>query len=749
MWPEVADPVANVNDDAEHALFVERAVDAIRDGENPIDLWVPQVELGFPEFLLYQHGAHVLVAALDVALPGYIDPRRLFDLVRWILMVTFPLTVFWSLRRIGIGPVGAAVAGALAALLSGAHRYGFEYDSYVWRGLGLFTQLLGMHLVFIAFALLHDVLTRGRHMFAAAIACAALVLTHLIYAYMLAVTVIPLFLGTVTRVNLRANTLRLAAVGGIALVLSSYMWLPFLRESAFLNVSPYLGREKYDSFGAPTILGWLVSGDLFDHGRLPIFTVLVALGVLAALVTRRRTALLVLGLFALWLVLYFGRPTLGPVADLLPMSQGLLFHRFIGGVDLFAIILAGIGVDWLWRVLRVDASRLRFALGAAVLVLLLVPALGERWGYYADNTTWLQQTRDAIARDQDAAIVLGALAQQPPGRAYAGLRSNWGQSLSFGLPFNSVRLYNLLVAEGRDAVAPPYRGASLNADLLFDFNDQNLGEYALFDVEYVIAPPSVALPSALVPLVRTPTLILYRAPGGGYAEYASVSSRVAVATQTDLFPRMRGWLNSDAPGRRDFVRFDFPAKATPPDGWMATSRCPNDGVITYQRVEASRIDATAECLAASTLVFKLTYNPNWTVTVDGRSVATYMVSPSLLAVDLPAGRHAVSATYRSGPLKAPLLGLGALTLLAMAGVTLRQRRPAMAGLVVRARQAPWLAIARWRDVREALAARPRLAAGPASGRPAEPLLPPAARRDELAEPGSDLARFRSCRRWLI
>ncbi len=675
LWPEVAYPLPNVNDDAEHALFVQRSVEAFHDGENPIDMWVPQLELGFPQFALYQHGAHVTVAALDVVLPGNIDPRRLFDLIRWLLMVTFPLTVFWSLRHIGIGDVGAAVAGAFAALLSGSHRYGFEYDSYVWRGLGLYTQLFGMHLVFLAFALLYDVLTRGRRIFAAAIACAAVVLTHLIYAYMLALTVIPLFIGTLARGRIRANVLGLGAVGGLALVLSSYVWLPFLRGSAYLNVSPYLEREKYDSFGAQTILGWLVSGDLLDHGRLPVVTALVAIGIVAALWTRARLGLVTVALFVIWLLLYSGRPTLGRLTELLPLSQSLLFHRFIGGVDLFGIVLVGIGVGWLWRLTRADAVRWRLAFGAVAIALLLVPAFAERWSYYADNTTWMRQTQTAIARDTDTATILAALRQQPPGRAYAGLRTNWGQSLNFGLPFNSVRLYNMLAFEGRDAVAPPYRDASLNSDLLWDFNDQNLAEYGLFNVDYVIAPPSARLPAQLTSLVKTPTLTLYAAPGGSYVEYAGVSARQRIATEGDLFPRMRGWLNSDAPGKRDFIRLDYPASGpAPADGWVPTARCPNDGTLSFQNVHPARIETLVECSAASSLVFKITYHPNWVVTVDERVVPAYMVTPSFLAVDLPAGRHYVIAEYQSAPIKAPLLALGALTLIAMAGVTAWPRR---------------------------------------------------------------------------
>ena len=145
----------------------------------------------------------------------------------------------------------------------------------------------------------------------------------------------------------------LVVVGGFAAVISSYMWLPFLTLSPWLNATPYLQPEKYDSYGAgpDPVRGW-EPGDLFDYGRLPFLTVLFAVGVGVAIIGRSRPALVVLGVFRVWLVAYFGRPTLGPIVDLLPMHDGLLLHRFIGAVTLAAILLMGIGGAVIWQRLR-------------------------------------------------------------------------------------------------------------------------------------------------------------------------------------------------------------------------------------------------------------------------------------------------------------------------------------------------------------------------------------------------------------
>jgi hypothetical protein len=707
LLPEVAYEVPNVNDDAEHALFIQQASNAWASGQDPLDFWVPQVELGFPQFLYYQNLPHLVVVALGKVTFGLVSLRTLFDLVRYVLLVGFPLTVFWSMRRLGFSDVAAAIGAAAGALLSGSHRYGFEYDSYVWRGLGVYTQIFGMHLSFLALAALHRVATRGSGVIVAALVCAALALSHLIYAYMTGITAIVLLLFGMTRANAAGRFLRFGAVGALAAVIAAFMWVPFFAQAGYLDVSPYLDRTKYDSFGAPTILGWLVTGDLLDHGRLPVLTALLAAGIVAAVVTRARLLLVTLILFALWLILYFGRPTLGPIADLLPLHEGLLFHRFIGGVDLFAILLIGAGGAYLWELARAEVTPRRLAAVATATAILFLPVLAERWSYYSDNTTWMRATQAALDADTDAKTVLNALGAQALGRAYAGLRSNWGDTLDFGIPFRSVRLYNMLAFDRLDAVAPPYRGASLNSDLLFDFNDQDPAEYRLFDVEYVIAPPSVTLAPGLVPIVSTPKYVLYRAPGGGYAEYAAIGRSEVHATQLDWFESARAWLRGGSATTWEFARYAY-RDSRPIDVPVPIADCARPA-ISYERAQSGRYDVLASCAIDSAMVLKVTYHPNWHVTVDGREVPTFMVSPSYVAFALPAGEHFITAEYRSAPLKDPLFGVGVLALVACLGYGGRARiRASFRGLV--AGRAPANAVATLRRSQQWVRKRPAVAA---------------------------------------
>lgn len=673
LLPEMTVSVANINDDAFHWAFVQRGIDALARGENILDFWVPQLGLGFPQFLYYQSLPHLFVIFLHRALLGAVDAYTLFNLVRYLLLVTLPLTVFWSLRRMDLSLPAAAFAAAASSLIGTDHLYGFDYDSYVFRGFGTYTQLWAMHLSFISLASLYRLIQRGEGYLATTVALAALGLSHILYAYMAVITAVVVLLVGITWRTLATRVARLAVAGAASALVTAYATVPnVLSASLFVDYGPYLERWKYDSFGAARVLELLVKGEIFDHGRLPLFTALLGLGLCVALVVRTRVAITAVALFAVWLVLFFGRPTLGLVADLMPLSTSLLFHRFIGGVHLAAVPLIGLGAAWLWE--RLSNKHPGRLIGAtALLVALLIPAIAERSAYYAENAEWMRATDQAIRGDADAQTVLSTIGSLPPARTYAGLRSNWGEGLNFGLRFNSTRFYNVLTYVGLPEVAPPYAGPSLNADLLWQFDDQRAELFDLFDVRYVVAPAGRAMPAFLRPMLQTSRYTLFEAPTTGMAEYVAVADRRATSSQPIVFAQNLAWLASQDVAARRFIRWDYPATADRSIG-ASSPGCP-EGVTNYERLQPSRIDLIVDCPTAATLAIKVTYHPNWVVRVDDRPVKTFMLSPSYLGIELPAGSHFVIAEYRSTPAKLPLLGAGVLGLaIGVVGDRLLRRR---------------------------------------------------------------------------
>ena len=666
LLPELSLPIPSLNDNAFHYLLVQRANEALTHGENPFDHWMPELELGFPQFFYYQHLPHLAVVFIHRLLLKQVDLFTLFNLIRYILLVCFPITVFWSMRKMGFSTVAGAIAAAFSTLLSSNYGYGLEAGSYVWRGFGMYTQLWAMHLSFITVACLYHLLDQGQGYVATIIACSALTLSHLIYAYMVAIAAILIFFVGLNRKNFRPRLIRLVVAGMLAAVITSYFWLPFLIDQPYLGASPYLQKWKYDSFGAADILKRLVNGDLLDNGRFPVLTILLALGVVSAISTRTKLAKATLVLFVVWLLLFFGRHTWGRLADFLPMHEGLLFHRFIGGVHLAAILLIGIGGEWIWHQLSLISGRWCALAAGVILLVLMAPAIKEREEYCALNKQWMERTRQVLKTDQDAQTILSALKEQTPGRAYAGLRENWGKQLKMG----DLHFYDLLTFHRIEAVSPPYQSLSLNSNLIWHFNDRNPAHYDLFNVRYVVAPRGLAMPGFLRPVKETSRYILYQAETSGYARFAAISGIMKIDSQSDLLSRNRSWMLSAEPAEGRFLRIGYGGRNGGSED-LTKSVSQGIGRISEERVAPGRIDLKVECQERSTLVIKMTYHPNWRVTIDGRGSQTFMVSPSFIGFEVPAGHHSVRVEYRSPTYKTILLILGACTI---AGMIMFRRR---------------------------------------------------------------------------
>ncbi len=654
LWPEVARPIPSVNDDAFHYMMIRSASDAIARGENPLDPWGPEMDLGAPRFLFYQNLPAVFVIALDRVTLGRVGLLNLLNITRYVLMLGLPLTVFWAMRRLEFSRIAAAGAAAASSLFATNGLYGIEYDSFVWRGWGMYTQLWAVHLSLLTLTCIWRLARTGRGALRTVLAASALVVSHLLYAEMMVVSGSVLFLVGVSPSQLKRRLPQFLAVGLLIGALTSYLWLTYLLNGPYVGESPYDAQFKLDSFGAPTILGWLFAGELFDYHRFPVITLSIAVGVASLLFLWGRQRFLAIMLFVVWLALYFGRSIWGPLADHIPSGSMLLFHRFIGSFHIAALLLIGMGIEAIWRFLALLPRPAALAAATAACALFLAPAIIERQSYYAPNALWMGQTDAAYRADKDAQQVFATLRALPPGRVYAGLRANWGESLRI----DQVPMYRVLIFEGFSVVSVPLPSINLNSDLMFHFNDQDPAFYDLYDVRYVVAPRGLAVPSFLAPLAQTPRYAVYRAPGSGAAVYATSTIRRSAAAKMELFFANRAWLLGGEPTARSFIRWDYPApkpEVTP----VREAGC-TDGRIANEVMQPDRVDFDATCSVAATVVIKSTYTPDWHVTVDGNERRTFMVSPSYIGVELPAGAHRVHAEYRSSRLRSELLVFGVI-----------------------------------------------------------------------------------------
>lgn len=683
LWPELIGAPSQA-DTAFHALMIERASEALASGRSPVDFWIPQLEFGFPQFLYYQHLPHLFVVGVHRALGGSVDLLSIFHALRWLLLVTFPLTVYWSARRLGWTMREAAVAGAAASLLSGDARFGFEYNSYVWRGFGMYTQLWAMHLSFVSLALVLRLLREGRGYAPTIVCLAVLALSQLLYAYMAAVTAILLLvLGASAREMLLRST-RLAVAGVASVAATLYMIVPFLQHKPFLSTFPSMPGAS----GVKAYEAGFLSTSILDHGRLPVLTLLLALGVSVAIMfaiqRRDHRARLALAGFVLWALLCFAGDKLGPVSLLLGTYGADVKYRFIGAMEMFAILLMGMGGGWLWDriagwrvVSKLAAPGARFStpavLGALAVLLWLAPAFVERASFYATNARWIRETSAAVANDADLNGVLTMLADSPAGRTYAGRPDNFSNSMMVG-PI--LRVTDVIKARAIPGLVPPYQGLSLNTEMVWQFDDAEPSQYDLFDVRHVIVPAEAQVPPFYQPFVQTTRYHAYRVNTSGATRWIAADDRRPATSQLDLLRGNLAWLNSDLPAARVHVRWDYPDAPADRAAVTSTQRCVDIGQSFDAVVGVDSIVADVRCTVAGTLLFKTSYHPNWRVEADGVPVETFMVSPAFLAAAIPAGVARVQAVYTVTAGKHALLAFGAIVLLGVLLLSDRLERPA-------------------------------------------------------------------------
>ncbi|HVN29458.1 MAG TPA: hypothetical protein VMT64_13265, partial [Candidatus Binataceae bacterium] len=581
LMPEATHLTPSANDQVFHYLFIERADQAIAAGDNPFDHWLLEVELGFPEFIYYQNLPHLMVVALHRVLFRQVSLLRLLNLVRYLLMVTFPLTVFWSMRRMDFTSIASAIGAALSVMLSSKARFGFDFQSYTWAGTGMFPQLIAMHLLFIATACVRRAVILGRDYIGAILASSAIILSDLLFGYIFGVIVAVLWLivavdAILGRDGLRAGawkiivaTRRLAMIFVPVGLITAYQTLPFFAQIRYLNQFvpdvgiPYQMFSSTDSRVLPIALAslqllpitpqqlWMFfGGHFFDDKRLPVITLLVVAGIIYGIAARRDETKLPLAVLIVCMILAPRTPLRLAIAEYVPFITLLPWSRFLGGVDLAAIMLAGLGGEAVWRFCRARTSYLPTALPAMVLAAIFLPLVVERWNFYRLGARAMEATDRALENDRDLQSILSTLKKSQPGRVYAGNRANWGLWMNAG----RVHLYELLPVEMFDTVMP-WQTLSLNSPLLWQLDVPSPDLCRLFNIRYVIAPPTVTVPDAYHLMMSTQSYLLYQIDSGGYAEAGRIVKIADVHSGDELYDLNSAWMNGPDPGQSRFIAY--------------------------------------------------------------------------------------------------------------------------------------------------------------------------------------------------
>src|SRR5438552_6144448 len=114
-----------------------------------MDYWVSEWTLGYSVPRTYPMLSYVALALLHLATGKAVSVLTLFIWAQYLLVALLPLTVYGSARLLML-PRPVAVASALVSpLIATNGLFGLEYGAYLWRGSGLFTQALAMHVLLV------------------------------------------------------------------------------------------------------------------------------------------------------------------------------------------------------------------------------------------------------------------------------------------------------------------------------------------------------------------------------------------------------------------------------------------------------------------------------------------------------------------------------------------------------------------------------------------------------------------------
>jgi len=675
-------PANNLNDSAFHLEMVRWADHQISEGKIPLDGWFPNLALGSSFFHHYQSLPYTLTA-YAARVTGLGDTTTYLWLL-YLMLALWPISVYLGARLLSLERWTAAAAALVSPFIVSASGYGYEHGSYTWQGLGVFTQLWGMWLLPLAWGLTYRAVTKGSKWYApAALVLALTIATHLMTGYLavlsIGVWVVVTRRGFVRRVGRAA----IVTVGG--LLTAAWVLVPLLADRNYsAQTQFYKGTFFDDSYGAGKILHWLFTGELFDHGRFPILSLLVAVGFVVCVVRAQHSepARAVLGTWTLSLFLYFGRATWGvrSIVNLLPGNGDLQMHRFMEGVDLAGILLAGVGLVTVARfaafIVRrgvgfIDRVSLKSAIVwtavAAAMLGALAPAWTEVAHYDLGDARFIAYQRLTEKQDgADFAALVKEAEQLGGGRIYAGLRANWGNAYTIG----SVPAFAELENYDADAIGYPFRTVqSLSTDVDASFGEFDPSQYEILNIKYMILPEGHQPPVPATFIDARGRHRLYEVNESGYFQVIDVIGAIA-ENRTDVNSASYNFRydpNLAVDNIYPSVAFNGgrAAPATSP-GTSPSAGSPGTVLKVENDAVNGAFTATVRTNRAAAVLLKESFDPRWTVTVDGIAQKPVMIAPSLVGVEVTAGTHTVAFRYKPYPDYPILVTVGLLSLVTLA-----------------------------------------------------------------------------------
>ena len=650
--------VPYLDDSSLHEQMVRSAATRISQGHLPLTSWFPYLGLGSPQFLHYQSLPSMMSGVIGQA----VDPDTVFRWSLYLLLALWPLAVYWSGRLFGLSRWTAAAAAAVAPFLASAAGIGYETKAYVWVGYGVWTQLWASWTLPLAWGFTYRALSSLRAALPAVLFIMVTVALHYETGYL---AFVPLVVWPfIVPSDLWRRLGRAVALGAAALLASAWVIVPLVQQSHWAARNQVLeGTGLENGYGANQMLSWLLTGHLYDDGRWPVVTLLVAVGI-GVCIARWRSFMAGRALLTIWvvtLVMTFGRTTFGSLYDIVPGSSDIFIRRFQMGVQLSGILLAALGIVFLGQLLlrgvlgllppeqrgwsaRPAGRGIVAGLCIVGLIVLLAPAWTDMDTYDAHNKTNVDLQAQADAQESPQIDQLLAYVRaHPKGRVYAGSPTNWGQDFLVG----AVPVFKYLESKDIDEVGYTLRTASLMTDPEYYFDETNPGDYPLFGIGYIITPADMAAPVEADKVGCSGDYCLWALPDPGYIHVYDTTGELT-ATRADVGTQSTTLLESPLLDRQRDLTVAFNGQAAAPptaSDSSALEGSPGRVVVEHADLENGAASAVVRTNRRATVVLSASYDPGWHAAVNGRPAPTVMVAPALVGVVVGPGVHSVSFSY--------------------------------------------------------------------------------------------------------
>ena len=649
-----------------------------------LDSWNERWAEGFSLSQYYSHLPEATISLLSFVVP--ISTFKLFVIIRTLLLILLPLSFFLGAIILGYTPTFGIIFAFFSQAIFTDGLYGLDSPSFLWRGWGLFTQLLAVAILPLAFAYGISYFRTKKNLGKAILFNFLLAQAHFGMFYLLLFAYPVYWIFSLDKWQEIGK--RILIFLFLTLISLAYFIFPFFTTSQYRNFSLWDPIWKFNSWGLNQIIIWLLNGDLFDFNRFPFLTIFIIGGVFWGLVSSNKFNRYLVFVFSSYFILFLGRDVLGPLISLIPGMSEYHIHRVIVMVQFIGLfIAAGWILDLFQLAKKFMDSRLRGNDTGYFFIILSVISLGlysvyliEKpiINYVKDNDVWIARSNADYQKNiNDYQAIVDRLKKLPPARVYAGRPGNWGRNFKIG----DTQIYMALSSDGFPTIGFLPESWSPNSDAEQFFDEENIKHYDLYNVGYIVLPAEKKAPQFAKLIINKGKFSLYKVEFEGW--YTLGQSNLQVTSdKNNLVNIVHLWFNSPA-----FMSKNYPAIALNDEKFTFVNQAikmygqnsfdenipiwrenPMFGdQEKFEQTLSKKVEKNfsqgysinfkleKQCQNC-VLILKQTFHPNWEITVNGKKQKAFPVFPFFIGIkiDQP-GYYQIIATYKPSNLKIFLL----------------------------------------------------------------------------------------------